>query len=404
MKTSVSALPFAIVLALSVTITPTPVYASLSEELSTAIKQSSVSAHFRYRLEYVDQDNSLEDAFASTLRSRLTVASAKVAGFSALLQLDNVSVLGNDNYNSTVNGKPAYSVVSDPKGTDINQALLRYQNENGTTLSAGRQLVNQLNQRFIGGVGWRQNEQTLDGYRLQQRISDSLSLDISHFFNVNRIFGPKGAAADQHGSFNTALLQWQVNPAHQLAAFAYDFDFANWAARSSRTVGVDYQGKLTTGPKLSWHLALARQDDAHNAPLTFSHHYHRASVSWALDSVTLQAGQERLAGDGRSAFQTPLATLHAFSGFADMFLNTPDTGLRDNWLQASGKLNNVALALAYHRFDSDVGSSKYGDEWNASASYALNKQLSGLLKVAYYSADTLAVDTSKIWLMLSYQP
>lgn len=375
----------------------------IASELSTALQQSNVSAHFRYRLEYVEQDNLLEDAIASTLRSRLSVNTGKAFGFSALLQLDNVSLLGKDNYNSTVNGNTAYSVVADPKGTDINQALLQYQNDSGTTLSAGRQLVNHLNQRFLGGVGWRQNEQTLDGYSLQQRFSDTLRAELGHYHNVNRVFGPKGTSADQHGSFNTALLQWQLTPAHQLAAFGYDFDFDNWSLRSSRTLGIDYQGKLNSGPKLSWQLALAKQGDAHNAPLSFSHHYHRFSLSWALDGVSLEAGQERLAGDGQSAFQTPLATLHAFSGFADMFLTTPNNGLRDNWLEAKTKLKNVALTLAYHRFDSDAGSSKYGDEWNVSAGYAVNKQLSALLKLAHYQADSLAVDTTKVWLMLSYQ-
>ena len=403
MTTAVSALPFAITVALSATTLPTPVNASISDKLNTAVKQSSVSAQFRYRLEYVGQDNVLDDAIASTLRSRLNIDTGKAFGFSALLQLDNVSQLGGDNYNSTVNGNTRYSVVADPKGTDINQALLRYQSNSGTVLSAGRQLVNQLNQRFLGGVGWRQNEQTLDGYRLQQSFKQGLSAEVGHYYNVNRVFGPEGAAADQRGSFNTALLQWQLSPAQQLAAFGYDFEFDNWAARSSRTLGIDYQGKLNNWPKLSWHLALAKQDDAHTAPLTVRHHYHRLSVSWALENVTLQAGQERLAGDGQSAFQTPLATLHAFSGFADIFLNTPDNGLRDSWLQASGKLNNVALAVTYHRFDSDAGNSKYGNEWNASAGYAVSKQLSALLKLAHYQADSLAADTTKVWLMLSYQ-
>lgn len=404
MKLAVSALPFAVSLALSTTAILSPLQAAeLNAKLQDALKQSTVSAQFRYRLEYVEQDNALDDAIASALRSRLSVITGKAYGVSALLQVDNVSLLGNDNYNSSVNGKTDYSVVADPKGTDINQALLRYQNESGTTLSAGRQLVNHLNQRFLGGVGWRQNEQTLDGYRLQQKFSDSVSAELGHYHNVNRVFGPKGAAADQHGSFNTALLQWQLNTAHQLAGFGYDFDFDTWAVRSSRTYGVDYQGKLTSGPKLSWQLALAKQDDAHNASLSFSHHYHRFSLSWTLDSITLQAGQERLAGDGQSAFQTPLATLHAFSGFADVFLNTPDNGLRDNWLEAKTKLNDVALSLAYHRFNSDLDSQKYGDEWNASAGYNLNKQLSALLKLAHYQADTLAVDTTKVWLMLNYQ-
>lgn len=375
----------------------------LANDVSTALQQSKVSANFRYRLEHVDQDNALDDAFASTLRSRLTVTTGKAYGFNALVQLDNVSLLGNDNYNSTYNGKTGYSVVADPKGTDINQALLSYQSEKGTTFSAGRQLVNHGNQRFLGGVGWRQNEQTLDGYRLQHSFSDSVNVELGHYYNVNRIFGPKGAAADQHGNFNTLSAQWQASADHKFNAFGYDFEFENWAARSSRTIGLDYQGKVAALPQLSWQLALAQQDDAHNATQSYSHNYHRISLNWALKGVTLQAGQERLAGDGQSAFQTPLATLHAFSGFADMFLNTPNGGLRDNWLQLNTKLNDVGLMLSYHQFDSDAGSDKYGNEWNAVASYNLSTQLSGMLKLARYNADNLGVDTTKVWLMLSYQ-
>lgn len=403
MKTPVSALPFAITLACSITAISAPVYASLNEKLSSAIKQSAVSAQFRYRLEHVEQDNTLEDAIASTLRSRLTVNTGKFDNFSAMVQLDNVSVLGNDNYNSSFNGKTNYSVVADPKGTDINQALLSYQNSQGTSFSAGRQLVNHANQRFLGGVGWRQNEQTLDGYRLQHSFSQSVDVELGHYYNVNRIFGPKGAAADQHGSFNTLTTHWQASTEHKFLAFAYDFEFDNWAIRSSRTLGIDYQGKLAALPQLSWHLSLAQQDDAHNATQAFSHNYHRISLNWTMPGVTVQAGQERLAGDGQTAFQTPLATLHAFSGFADMFLNTPDSGLRDNWLQLNTKVKEVGLMLGYHQFDSDVGSVKYGDEWNASISYNLNTQLSGMLKLARYNADSFAVETTKIWLMLSYQ-
>ncbi|MFC6439781.1 hypothetical protein [Bowmanella sp. JS7-9] len=375
----------------------------LANDVSTALQQSKVSANFRYRLEHVEQDNALDDAIASTLRSRLTVTTGKAYGFSALVQLDNVSLLANDNYNSTYNGKTGYSVVADPKGTDINQALLSYQTEQGTSFSAGRQLVNHGNQRFLGGVGWRQNEQTLDGYRLQHSFAEKVNLELGHYYNVNRIFGPKGAAADQHGNFNTLSAQWQANAEHKFMVFGYDFEFDNWAARSSRTLGLDYQGKVAALPQLSWHLAVAQQDDAHNATQDFSHNYHRISLNWAFSGVTLQVGQERLAGDGQSAFQTPLATLHAFSGFADMFLNTPNGGLRDNWLKLNTKFKDVGLMLSYHQFDSDTSSVSYGDEWNTVASYNLNAQLSGMLKLARYNADTLGVDTTKVWLMLSYQ-
>ena len=43
----------------------------------------------------------------------------------------------------------------------------------------------------------------------------------------------------------------------------------------------------------------------------------------------MKLGFERLEGNGTVALQTPLATLHAFNGWADKFLSTPANGLRD---------------------------------------------------------------------------
>ncbi|MGI5310432.1 alginate export family protein [Rheinheimera sp. WS51] len=370
--------------------------------LSQALKESNLSADFRYRLEYVDQDNLLDEAIGSTLKSRLNIQSGTVSGFSGFIQLDNVSLIGNDHYNSTVNGNNQYSVIADPKGTDINQAFIRYKSTAGTTFTAGRQQVNHLNQRFLGGVAWRQNEQTFDGYRLQHNFKQNISAEIGHFYNINRIFGPKGAAADQDGSFNTALINWQLHPQHKLSAYGYDLDFSNWAARSSITLGIDYQGSISQVPNLSWHLALAQQQDQHNAAIDYKHHYHRVSVNWQQQHFNVQAGQERLAGNGTSAFQTPLATLHAFHGFTDTFLNTPNTGLRDHWLQLSVPVQAVKLNLAWHRFDSDAGNQHYGDEWNLSASYKFGNGLASLIKLAHYDANDFAVDTTKVWFMLSY--
>lgn len=374
----------------------------LTSKLSQALKESSLSADFRYRLEYVDQDNLLDEAIGSTLKSRLNIQSGTVSGFSGFIQLDNVSLIGNDHYNSTVNGNSQYSVIADPKGTDINQAFIRYQSTAGTTFTAGRQQVNHLNQRFLGGVAWRQNEQTFDGYRLQHNFKQNISAEIGHFYNINRIFGPKGAAANQDGSFNTALVSWQLHPQHKLSAYGYDLDFTDWAARSSVTLGLDYQGSISQVPNLSWHLALAQQQDQHNAPIDYKHHYHSISVNWQQQQFSLQAGQERLAGDGTSAFQTPLATLHAFQGFTDMFLNTPNAGLRDHWLQLSVPIQAVKLNLAWHRFDSDAGKQHYGDEWNLSANYSFSNKIAAVVKLAYYDAKDLAVDTTKVWFMLSY--
>ena len=96
-----------------------------SETSQTAldrVTEGEISLTFRYRYEYVDQDNFDRNARASTLKSRLTFKSEQYRGLSFLAEVDNVSYLGDDAFNSTDNGNTNYPTVADPKGTEINQA------------------------------------------------------------------------------------------------------------------------------------------------------------------------------------------------------------------------------------------------------------------------------------------
>jgi hypothetical protein len=376
--------------------------ANAASSAADALKQSTVSAQFRYRLENVDEDKALKNATASTLRSRLTLNTGSWLNSKALLEVDNISSIGGERYNSTVNGNGQYSVVADPTGTDINQAALMISPAAGSQFTLGRQRINLNNQRFIGSVGWRQNEQTFDGARFNQQLGSSWQLDLATLHNANRVFGPKGSAADLHGRFNLATLNWQLLPAQQLSAFVYDLDFDSLPARDSSTQGVDYSGNLAALPKFKWQLALASQTDAHQAPVDVSHHYHRIDVSYNFGLFSGKVWQERLAGDGKTAFQTPFATLHAFEGFADLFLTTPNQGVRDKALEISLPVKSSKVAVSWHQYDSDAGSNKLGSELNATLSWDPTPQLNLLLKLAQYNADSYAADTRKVWLMASF--
>lgn len=376
--------------------------AHAASSAAEALQQSTVSAQFRYRLENVDEDKALQNATASTLRSRLTLNTGSWFYSKALLEIDNVSSIGGERYNSTVNGNGGYSVVADPTATDINQAALIISPYKDAQFTLGRQRINLNNQRFIGSVGWRQNEQTFDGVRYNQKLAANWQLDLASLHNANRVFGPKGSAADLHGRFNLATLNWQLFTTQQLSAFVYDLDFDNLPARDSSTQGVDYSGNLAAFPKLKWQLALASQTDAHLAPVDFNHHYHRIDLSYNFGLFSGKVWQERLAGDGNTAFQTPFATLHAFDGFADLFLTTPNQGVRDNALEISLPVKSTKLAVSYHQYDSDAGSQQLGSEVNATLTWDPAPNLNLLLKLAQYNADIYAADTSKIWLMASY--
>lgn len=377
----------------------------LANSVQQALQETQVKFNFRYRLEQVNPDNTQETAQASTLRSRVTLQTggwqlADQHTLKALVEYDNVTSLGGETYNSTTNGNSNYAVIADPLGTDLNQAALQYSMGKNTQITVGRQRLNLLNQRFVGSVGWRQNEQTFDGIRLEQKFSDTWQLDLSSLHNANRVFGPTGSTADLHGRFTLAQLGWTVVPKHALSGFFYDLDFDTLASRSSQTSGLDYQGSVDAW---KWQVSIATQQDAHLAPVSVKTNYHRLEASYAFDKVTVKAWQERLGSDGSNAFQTPLATLHAFQGFADMFLTTPAQGLRENALQLLVPIKSVKTTFSYHQFDADAGNSKLGSEWDATVSYDLSKNLQLLGKIAFYNADTFQVDTNKFWLMATYQ-
>jgi hypothetical protein len=363
--------------------------------LQNAVAEGETSISMRYRFENVDQDGIDKDANASTLRTRLTWKSADFKGFMANIEVDNVSLIGNDNFNSTANGKGQYPVVADPKGTDLNQACIAYRSGNAL-FSAGRQRIVHGGQRFVGGVAWRQNEQTFDGYRLQYNNHDKLSFDFSYIYNVNRIFGPTGDKADLHGALQLFTGSYKIDEAHKLSAYAYNLDFDTALALSSRTVGLAYDGKISA---LKVHAAYATQADTGDNPVDYSADYIALEIGTAVSSIKLALGYELLGSDNGKGFATPLATLHKFQGFGDKFLATPANGVEDIYIKAATKYNKLGLTAVWHELSSDSNNIDYGSELDLVVSYPLADKVGILVKYANFSADDFATDTSKLWAM-----
>lgn len=396
MKTSLAIL-IATILGTS-SVTSLNVSASTLSEFQTAIKEGKTDLNLRYRYERVDQDGMEKNANASTLRTRLTYQSGDFNGLFTKLEVDNVTAIGNENYNSTANGNSQYPVVADPTDTDLNQAFIGYKSGN-MIFSVGRQRINHNDQRFVGGVGWRQNEQTYDGYRVQYDDKTNLSVDFSYVYNVNRIFGPDGDRADLGGDISLLNANYQIDKGHRLTGFVYNLDFDTALALSSRTVGISYDGKFS-GIKL--HASYAKQNDIGDNPIDYSADYWTLEAGTKISSVSVAAGYESLGSDNGRGFTTPLATLHKFQGFADKFLTTPGSGVNDLYLKASGKVGKLTLAAIWHKLDSDVDNIDYGKEINLVAKYPLADKVGLLVKYANYSADDFSADTNKLWGMLTF--
>lgn len=415
-----SALAFAT--ALSVVLgAPAAVADGVASQISKAIDQGDIDLMFRYRYETVDQDPFDRDADASTLLSRITVKSGTVQGFSGLVEVDNVSYLGGESFNNTANGKTGYPVVADPDYTQVNQAWLSYVINPKARVTAGRQRINHSGERFLGGVAWRQNEQTFDSARVQLTPLPGLAVDYGYIWRIHRVFDPDTDLGDFPG--NTALGEFEgdnhavyasydLGGGHSLAGFGYLLDVDELPNLSSRTYGVEYKGtaKVSADVALGINLAAARQHDSGDSALDYSAPYYFGELNAMMKGGVILpvpwvfgVGYEVLGSDDGVSFQTPLATLHKFQGFADKFLVTPPNGIRDGYLKAGITLGGVAITAFYHDFEADRGSTDYGDEIDLVVNYPINANFSAQLKYASFREGDLASarDTDKLWLMLT---
>ena len=313
--------------------------------------------------------------------------------------------IGNDLYNNVGagdlrNGVTDRPVVADPALTEIHQAYLRFERGH-TTFDLGRREINLGDHRFVGNVGWRQHHQSFDTLSIINTSFAKATLSYSYLDKVHRIFGDS-----QPMSSHLLTASFKAGRAGKLNLYGYllDYDRPRDAGRSTDTWGAELAGQREAGSvKVLWELERAEQSDAGDNSRQIDAGYTFVMVGVAAPKVAVKLGWEILEGSERDGqFNTPLATLHKFNGWADKFLATPVAGLEDAYLSLSGKAGKVGWTAAYHDFSADSGGTGYGDEIDLQLTYKTSwKQLFGF-KAALYDADTHAADTDKLMFWTAY--
>jgi hypothetical protein len=387
------------------------VQASQPFGIAEAIKRGTFDLSFRYRYEHVDQASFMRDANASTLQTLLGYRTASFFDVSGYLQMRNVVVVGDDDFNDTINGKTALPVVADPPSTEVAQAYLQFENLPDTKITIGRRKFNWGNQRFVSSLGWRQNERSFDGIVVENATLPDTELKYSFLDNVNRTFTNSSPVGNFDGSsihlFNAENSSLKFGT---LTAYSYLLDlhgFATASRLSTQTYGANFTGGVPLGQsvKLLYELEYAKQYDYRDNPRDFGTDYYRLEGGLAHKPLTLKAGYEVLGSDGAAVgFSTPLALLHAYNGWADKFLATPPTGLEDLYFNATLQFKDVAWWLqslkfiaVYHDFDSQDGGLDYGSEWDAAIVKTFDDHYALLFKYANYNAEDFSDDTEKYW-------
>ncbi|MDF1589861.1 MAG: alginate export family protein, partial [Gammaproteobacteria bacterium] len=364
-----------------------------------ALTGGKVSFSARARYESVEQNNALNDADAYTLRTTLGYKTGDFNGFKGFIEFEDVSDLGDGDFNDTKNGNTAYSVVADPDDTEVNQAYLQYTNFN-TDFKLGRQEITYRGapfHRFIGNVLWRQNHQSFDAFSLTNTSFVDLKLNYAYINKVQTIFGGTDAM-DSH-LFNA---HYSGLPIGTLEGYGYflEYDDAPKNTSSSKTLGLRLSGAQAVSDDFNvvYTAEFAKQDDYKDGTMD-DQNYYLAELGGNYKGWLAKFSYELQEGDGTSSFKTPLGTNHAFQGWADQFLSTPGAGLEDIYFTVSGKVLGAKVVAVYHEFETDQGGIDAGDELDLLVEKAFMKHYTVGVKYADYNAGDLAgkVDTEKFW-------
>ncbi len=378
------------------------------------IDDGKIIFNARFRYEYVEQDNALFNAHAVNLRARLGYETGYFYGLGFGFDVENVHILGPDRYNSTVNGHSDYSTVVDPEDTELNQLFFKFGGKEAfipdTTVKVGRQRIIWDNHRFIGNVGWRQNEQTFDSARIINTSIPNTSLQYIYIDKVHRIFTKASATVGTHDmSSHLARVGYKFDGVGELSARAVllDYDRASTSGNSSKTFGVRFAGKhpLNEDWKVLYTGEYANQENWKQNTADFDLDYWFGEGGIDYKGITLKVGYESLEGNGTSGFQTPLATLHLFEGWTDLFLTTPADGITDLYAKIGTKIYGTSLLVGIKTLEAENTSADYGTETFFDIKRTFWGHVTPRLTGAFYDSDddTVAVDTTKIWVGLTYK-
>jgi hypothetical protein len=381
------------------------------ESLLNALKSGAPLLDLNYRYEYAGDDLRPNRGEASTIRVRAGYKTGEFKGFSALVELESTNKLGFDNYDAFSGANPnndrpdknGYGVIADPLISELNQIYLQYTGFEKTTIKFGNQRLILPTHRFVGNVGWRQNEQTFTALSAQTKVIKDVTLTYAYLFERHNIIGVKSDMDTQ--LFDAAYSGFDLGT---VTAYGYLLDL-DGRVDDSKTFGIRFEGKRKLDPvTLLYKAEYANQSDYADA-MGGSADYVAAELGATYFGVTAKGGYELLGSNNgvKPAFGTPLATLHKFNGWADRFLITPVAGLEDIYGEVSGSVMGVNLSAIYHYFSSDVGSIGYGNEIDLQAVKKYDKFTIGLKYASYDAihpgAGPVNNDVNKFWFWLGYE-
>ncbi len=224
----------------------------------------------RLRYEHVDQEGAFADnADGLTLRGRAGVEAVTRYDLTLLVELEGVTDVAFDDFNSTTNNRREFPVIADPDGIELNRAQITFTGLPKTDIIVGRQRIILNNARFVGNVGFRQNEQTFDAVRIRNSAVGPLRVQYVFIDQVQRIFGNRSPMGQFESATHVGQVDYNPHADHILSAYVLYTDLDEAPLASARTIGVRAQGafRLPQDLKLPYEAEYAYQTGYGRNPL-----------------------------------------------------------------------------------------------------------------------------------------
>lgn len=397
----------------------TPIHVH-ADDLIDSLKAGTFGGSLRIRYEDVEDDSKapgFTDAEALTARFTLNYTSGDFYKTFFHVEFENVTAITDDDeYNDGTNGLTAFPAIVDPEGTEVNEAYVGLKAIENTVVKVGRQVLAPRKapfHRFLGNVLWRQNWSTQDAITVTNTSLPNTKILAGYIWNNNFI-----NQADRDLEAPIFNIQYGGFKYAKLEGYYYDLNFTNpgQTGLGTETIGARVNGAIPVNPTVSVIYAgeFATQNESDDAPTAYDADYYLVEGGFKftfaesfIKSLMAKVSYEVLEADSSAgiAFRTPLATGHAYQGWADNFLVTPGTGIEDTYFTvvATGAYD-TKLIVSYHMLDpeTDTTFGEYGDEFDIWLTKTFNKKYTVGLKYADYSGDggvgnPKSTDLTKFW-------
>jgi Alginate export len=312
-------------------------------------KNGAVQFDLNTRYENVNQEEStLQTANAFTARLRAGLLSPNFYGFQAYAEYEGNLAMVED-FDIQRNGNTGYSIIADPEKSELNQLWLSYSGIPNTVIKGGRQRIKLDDDRFIGNAGWRQMETTYDAILVTHTNQQlpGLVVNAGYIGNVQTF-----TATTENIEAPFLNINYKIGDYGNVLGYGYWLDYteadkfdtagnpdpSNTSEKSSQTYGLRATCcakplesiKISDNYGLVYNAEWSYQSDYGHGQTPYEAHRFNFMGGFSAYKVLFKGAMEQLNGSGANRhFDTPLGTNHQFQGWADLFLTTPNDGIRD---------------------------------------------------------------------------